>query len=77
MALDFSQEAEAPIITTSLIPGDAQDATLRPQTLAEYTGQEKAKGNLSVYIEAAAGVSRWIMYCSMALPDWEKPPLPV
>lgn len=27
--------------------------SLRPKTLADYTGQEKAKGNLSVYIEAA------------------------
>ena len=26
---------------------------LRPKLLADYTGQEKAKGNLSVYIEAA------------------------
>ena len=27
--------------------------SLRPRTLADYTGQEKAKGNLAVYIEAA------------------------
>ena len=53
MALEFSQEMESPLITTSLIPGDGGEANLRPQTLAEYTGQEKAKGNLSVYIEAA------------------------
>ena len=53
MALEFSQEMDAPIITTSLMPGDSQDASLRPQTLRDYTGQEKAKGNLSVYIEAA------------------------
>ena len=53
MALEFSQEMESPLITTSLIPGDGGEANLRPQTLAEYTGQEKAKGNISVYIEAA------------------------
>ncbi len=53
MALEFSQEMEAPLITTSLIPGDSGEVNLRPQTLSEYTGQEKAKGNLSVYIEAA------------------------
>ena len=53
MALEFAQEMESPIITTSLIPGDSPEASLRPQTLRDYTGQEKAKGNLSVYIEAA------------------------
>ena len=53
MALEFAQEMDTPLITTSLIPGDGGEANLRPQTLAEYTGQEKAKGNLSVYIEAA------------------------
>lgn len=53
MALEFSQEMEAPLITTSLIPGDSGEVNLRPKTLSEYTGQEKAKGNLSVYIEAA------------------------
>lgn len=52
MSIDFSEEMEAPLITTSLIPGDTE-VSLRPQTLADYTGQEKAKGNLSVYIEAA------------------------
>jgi Holliday junction DNA helicase RuvB len=29
------------------------DNTLRPQTFAEYVGQEKAKKNLGVFIEAA------------------------
>lgn len=53
MSIDFSEEMEAPLITTSLMPGDAGEVNLRPQTLADYTGQEKAKGNLSVYIEAA------------------------
>lgn len=52
MSIDFSEEMEAPLITTSLIPGDTE-VSLRPQTLADYTGQEKAKSNLSVYIEAA------------------------
>ena len=53
MSLDFSQDYEAPIVTTSLIPQDDGEVSLRPKTLAEYTGQEKAKENLSVYIEAA------------------------
>ncbi len=53
MSLDFSQEYEAPIVTTSLTPMDEAEVSLRPRTLDDYTGQEKAKGNLSVYIEAA------------------------
>ena len=53
MSLDFSQDFEAPIVTTSLTPQDDGEVSLRPKTLADYTGQEKAKGNLSVYIEAA------------------------
>ena len=32
---------------------DAQESSLRPKTLAEYTGQEKAKENLSIFIQAA------------------------
>ena len=35
MSIDFSQEMEAPLITTSLTPGDAGEANLRPQTLKE------------------------------------------
>jgi len=53
MSLDFSQEFEAPLVTKSLTPLDEGEVTLRPKYLADYTGQEKAKGNLSVYIEAA------------------------
>jgi holliday junction DNA helicase RuvB len=32
---------------------DAVDATLRPQTLADFVGQAQARANLSVFIEAA------------------------
>ena len=32
---------------------DAQEGSLRPKTLKEYIGQEKAKENLSVFIDAA------------------------
>ena len=32
---------------------DAQEGSLRPKTLREYIGQEKAKDNLSVFIQAA------------------------
>lgn len=53
MSLDFSKELDAPLITTSMTPMDEGEFSLRPKVLADYTGQEKAKGNLSVYIEAA------------------------
>ena len=53
MIIDFSQECEAPFVSTSLLPQDEAEFTLRPKTLQDYTGQEKAKNNLAVYIEAA------------------------
>ena len=53
MSIDFSQDLEAPLVTSSLTPQDEGELSLRPRTLLDYTGQEKAKGNLSVYIEAA------------------------
>jgi Holliday junction DNA helicase RuvB len=36
-------------------PGEAHDRALRPQVLADFVGQEQAKGNLKVFIEAARG----------------------
>jgi len=36
-------------------PSDALDRALRPQTFDDYIGQEKAKENLKVYVEAARG----------------------
>ena len=47
MSLDFSQKYDAPIVTTSLTPQDDGEVSLRPKLLADYTGQEKAKGNLA------------------------------
>lgn len=42
------------LVSAEETPEDgALDNGLRPQTLAEYIGQEKAKENLAVYIEAA------------------------
>lgn len=40
-------------LETSLLDGEREDPALRPQSLAEFTGQEKLKGNLSVFIQAA------------------------
>src|SRR5574344_1923455 len=53
MSLEFSQELDAPIVSPTFAPQDAGEIGLRPKLLSDYTGQEKAKGNLSVYIEAA------------------------
>ncbi len=53
MSIDYSQNTEAPLVTASMTPLDEAEFSLRPRTLRDYTGQEKAKGNLSVYIEAA------------------------
>ena len=39
--------------TPTFAPQDAGEIGLRPKRLCDYTGQEKAKGNLSVYIDAA------------------------
>ena len=54
MSLEFSQELDtAPIISPTYAPQDAGEIGLRPKLLNDYTGHEKAKGNLSIYIEAA------------------------
>ena len=55
--MEFSDEFdfENRITDTSEIPEDTaeNDNPLRPKTLSEYIGQEKAKENLKVFIEAA------------------------
>ena len=43
------------IISAETVPGEPQDRALRPQVLADFVGQEQAKGNLKVFIEAARG----------------------
>ena len=44
------------IVSTEFTEADSDiESSLRPKTLSEYTGQEKAKENLSVYIQAARG----------------------
>ena len=58
MSIDFSgggldAEELEPLVTTSLTREDEGEFSLRPKTLKEYIGQEKAKGNLEVFIQAA------------------------
>ncbi|MEF9852947.1 MAG: Holliday junction branch migration DNA helicase RuvB [Hydrogenoanaerobacterium sp.] len=50
--MDFENRIVTPECTVTDVDAEA---SLRPKTLAEYIGQEKAKQNMSVYIEAARG----------------------
>ncbi|MGO4410323.1 MULTISPECIES: Holliday junction branch migration DNA helicase RuvB [unclassified Brevundimonas] len=45
------------IISGDAAPGEQHDRALRPQTLNEFVGQQQAKGNLKVFIDAARGRS--------------------
>ena len=54
MSISFSDEVNEELITTTAsLPEDSNEGSLRPRTIKEYIGQEKAKGNLKVFIEAA------------------------
>lgn len=44
---------EEKILDVEALESDSFEATLRPQTLAEYVGQDEIKANLKVFIEAA------------------------
>ena len=59
MSIDFSgteyeNEDLEPLVTTSLTREDEGEYSLRPKTLREYIGQEKAKGNLEVFLPSRA-----------------------
>ena len=54
MSITLSEESREDGITTTVsLPEDANEGSLRPKTLNEYIGQQKAKGNLEVFINAA------------------------
>ena len=54
MSIDFGADIyEEPVVAKTFLSEDTQEVSLRPHTLKEYIGQEKAKQNLSVFIEAA------------------------
>lgn len=54
MSISFSDEANDEIITTAAsLPEDRNEGSLRPKTISEYIGQQKAKDNLYVFINAA------------------------
>src|SRR5258706_12932624 len=41
------------LVSGDAAPFEAADRALRPLTLAEFVGQEQAKGNLKIFIDAA------------------------
>lgn len=55
MSINFSDglEDQTMVTSSSVLPEDAGEGSLRPKTVSEYIGQEKAKDNLSVFIDAA------------------------
>ncbi len=54
MSINFSDDLNEQVLTsTASIPEDSGEGSLRPKTIREYIGQEKAKDNLSVFINAA------------------------
>ena len=54
MSISFSDEANDEIITTAAsLPEDRNEGSLRPKTIRDYIGQQKAKDNLYVFINAA------------------------
>ena len=54
MSISFSEDQEhAQITTAAVLPEDSTEGSLRPRTIREYIGQEKAKDNLQVFINAA------------------------
>ena len=53
---DFEMDFENRIVASEYSPEDSEvETSLRPRTMSDYIGQEKAKENLAVYIEAAKG----------------------
>lgn len=54
MAISFSGDAPEQVLTSpAVLPEDSAEYSLRPRRLYEYIGQEKAKENLEVFIQAA------------------------
>ncbi len=55
MSIDYSEESsfQQPLVSATFQTDDAAEGSLRPRALSEYVGQQKAKENLSVFIDAA------------------------
>ena len=72
----MDMDTENRIVTPDLSPEDTDlEFSLRPRQLTDYIGQDKAKENLSVYIEAARRRGDCLdLFCFTALPDSAKRP---
>ncbi|MCL2408830.1 MAG: Holliday junction branch migration DNA helicase RuvB [Oscillospiraceae bacterium] len=56
MSIDYSDDVfseDEELLSTAFISEDGGEGSLRPKNLAEYIGQDKAKGNLSIFLEGA------------------------
>jgi len=53
VSINFSEDSGELITSTTQIREDAAEGSLRPHYLNEYIGQEKAKENLRIFIQAA------------------------
>ena len=54
MSIILSEDSGSEIVTTAAsLPEDSSEGSLRPRRIAEYIGQEKAQGNLEIFIHAA------------------------
>ncbi len=53
MSLNFENDYEERIVSSTFKQEDDMEGNLRPKHLNEYIGQDKAKDNLSVFIDAA------------------------
>jgi len=53
LAINYSESDNEVITSTMALKEDAGEFSLRPRTLEEYIGQEKAKENLRIFIQAA------------------------
>ncbi len=54
MSISYSESSDHTQITSAAaLPEDRSEGSLRPRTIAEYIGQEKAKDNLRIFINAA------------------------
>ena len=53
MAISFSEPVEELVTSSIVLPEDSNEGSLRPRMLNEYIGQERAKENLRVFIQAA------------------------
>ena len=53
MAISFFEPTDDRMTSSVVLPEDANEGSLRPRMLDEYIGQERAKENLRIFIQAA------------------------